>query len=364
LIAQYLLASLQPLPVYISVLALAGELVLLMRSRSTGKLQRLYWLPLLFMFWANVDIGFVFGIVVLLLFLTDSAIQYWTRQTGATWTDDQSPLSITMPSVIAGGAILASFMTPYGWGAYCVFFAQATSTANAYFPELQAPRFRAPQDYILMLLIMSAFLVLGIRRSRDPFFLGLLGLCMVLAFRSQSDAWLAVLASIAVLASSTPASEDQPALLSRRQLLFAVIAAVIVLFTASKLYLPRGREAILAKLSQSYPVSAANYIRHGNLPQTLFNPRPWGGFLAWYLPEYPVAVDGRVDLYGSDFNIQYAKTMNFDQHYSTFPPLNQAGTLILEKDSLIGQALPAVSGFKTAYSDDVAVVLLREGSMK
>ena len=70
-------------------------------------------------------------------------------------------------------------------------------------------------------------------------------------------------------------------------------------------------------------MAAAEYIRAHQLPEPLFNSFPWGGFLTWYLPEYPVAIDGRTDLYGADFNIQYAKVMNAEAHYSTFPPLNQ-----------------------------------------
>ncbi len=363
LIAQYLLASLQPLPVYCSVLALAAELTLLIRSRETGSLAPIYWLPLLFVLWANLDIHFVFGIVLLLLFWASSAAQGWAERNGTKWYESRrSPLPIKQLSLITGAAILASFVTPYGWRLYGLYFSQATSPANTYFPELQALRFRSPQDYILMLLIMAAFLALGLRRSRDPFFLGLLVLCTVLAFRSQSDTWLAVLASIAVLAGSPRAGETKSELISSRQLFIATLAAVIVLVAAGRIYLPHGRSAALAKISKSYPVSAANYIRDSHLPQPLFNPLPWGGFLTWYLPEYPVTIDGRTDLYGSDFNIQYAKTMNFDQHYSAFAPLNQAGTLLLQKDSLMGQALPSARGFKTVYSDDVAVVLLREGS--
>jgi len=73
-----------------------------------------------------------------------------------------------------------------------------------------------------------------------------------------------------------------------------------------------------------------------------------------------VAIDGRTDLYGPDFNIQYAKIMNAEAHYSTFPPLNDASTILLEKNSLMGKALPNVRGFRMAYSDNVAVVLVRE----
>ncbi len=124
----------------------------------------------------------------------------------------------------------------------------------------------------------------------------------------------------------------------------------------------QSRDAVLAKIAESYPVAAADYIRTNNLPGPLFNSFPWGGFLTWYLPEYPVAIDGRADLYGPDFNVHYAKVMNFEEHYSTFSPLNEARVILLENNSHMAVALASVPGYKTAYSDNVAVVLVRDQS--
>jgi len=217
--------------------------------------------------------------------------------------------------------------------------------------------FRAPQDYLLLLLTMAAFLSLGLRRSRDFLQISLLVLCAIASFYSQADSWLVLLASIAVVAAGDSKPEPSSA---ARSVIFAAASAIVLLGIAILVRFPRDPEPMLAELGQTYPVVAADYIRDHHLPQPLFNPIPWGGFLAWYLPEYPVAIDGRTDLYGDDYNIHYAKVMNADEHYSTFPPLNQASTLILQKNSLMGVALATVPGFKTVYSDDVAVVLVRE----
>src|SRR5271167_1002519 len=66
--AQYAVPSLPPGPVVSSIVLFAIELALLFRSRRTDILRPLVWLPLLFMIWANLDIGFIFGLLVLLLF--------------------------------------------------------------------------------------------------------------------------------------------------------------------------------------------------------------------------------------------------------------------------------------------------------
>lgn len=357
---QYLLWGMQPLPVYCSVLAFGIELMLLFRSRHDGDQRTLLFLPVLFLFWANLDPHFVYGIVALLLF----AVVSTAEQAGVSWMqrENASP-AIEFVWAVTGVSVVTTFLTPYGWGVYASFWAQAAGAVNQRMPDFQSLRFRTPQDYVLLLLAMAAFLALGLRRSRDLFQIGLLALCLMASFHAQRDAWLTALAAVAVLANAVPdEKKKQPESNSRSTytpLLFAAGLSLVVLLIAFAVGVPR-REVVLARIGEAYPVGAANYIREHRLPAPLFNPYPWGGFLTWYLPEYPVAIDGRMDLYGPDFNAQYAKVMNFEAHYSTFPPLNDAGTILLEKNSNMAKALATVAAFKTAYSDDVAVVLVRE----
>ena len=145
-----------------------------------------------------------------------------------------------------------------------------------------------------------------------------------------------------------------------RQFGSALALAVVIVAIAGHHYGPGKRVDFVEKIGSAFPVRAADYIRQHQLPQPLFNTLPWGGFLTWYLPEYPVAIDGRTDLYGAAFNMQYAKLMNAEVHYSTFAPFNNARTILLEKNSLMGMALPKITGFTVVYSDDIAVVLVRQ----
>jgi hypothetical protein len=362
-VAQYLLFQMPPLPVFCSVLALSIELILLLEFRGRGSRWVIFSLPLLFLAWANLDSHFVYGILVLLLFVAAWLAEPKLSPTAPGISERKRMRSVVLLAIVAA-SIVATWMTPYGWQPWATFWANATSAANVYFPDYQGLRFRSPQDYVLMLLTMAAFLSLGMRRSRDLFQISLLVLCTVAAFHAQRDGWLLVLAAVAVIAN--PVTEEAPSGErratsgeSRATFLLAAGVSLVLLLVVVAARIP-GRDAVLAKISEHYPVAAADYIRTNHLPTPMFNPYPWGGFLTWYLPEYPVAVDGRTDLYGPDFNIQYAKTMNFEAHYSTFLPLNGAGTILLDKSSTMASALPKVRGFKTVYSDNVAVVLVRE----
>lgn len=363
-IAQYILINLPPLPMYCSALLFAAELLLLMGPLSAGDVRWLYGLPPLFLLWANMDVQFVIGVFVLLLFGVATVLEYWGARSGIEWLERTANLNLKSLFAVTAASLIATMLTPYGWRLYGVFFAQVTSAANPYFPGFLALRFRSPQDYVLLLLLAASFLALGMRRSRDLFQITLLLLCAFASFHSQRDAWLATLAAVAVLGfpTSGPASEEEPKspALQRSQAMFAAVLALLLIVAAAVIHFPRSHTALLAKVGRAYPVAAAAYIRDHGLPQPLFNSIAWGGFLTWDLPEYPVAIDGRTDLYGDDFNIQYAKVMNAEAHFSTFAPFNQAATLLLEKNSLMGKALPAVAGFKVVYSDNVAVVLVRE----
>ena len=366
--AQYILGSVQPGPGYCSVLLFAVELFLLNESRRAGSVRPLYGLPPLFLVWANLDIQFVYGILLLVLFLITFWLQHLGPRPGVGHLQQKwTAVAAQKTGIVATLCGIATVVTPYSYHLYGVFFASVTSAASRYFPDFHAMGFRQSQDYVLMLLTMGAFLALGLRRSRNLFQIALMIGCTMLSFHAQRDAWFATLAAIAVMGEAirdTGGVADAHHKRARnRQVLIAAGLSVAILMLAAALGIPRSHEALMAKVAQTYPVAACNYMREhrreGELPQPLFNPYEWGGFLTWYLPEYPVAIDGRADLYSDDVVIQYSKAMNADVPYQSYPAMANAGTLLLQRNSLMGQALSTLPAFRVAYSDRVAVVLVR-----
>jgi hypothetical protein len=368
--AQYILATVPPGPVYCSIILFGLVLLVLLEARQSVTLRSLYWLPPIFLLWANLHIQFVEGVVALLLLFV-AALAWRLAPERRKTTRDKSPAptrrhhnggvpSIALGSLttIAAISLAATLITPYLYRPYTVFFASAFSSANQYLPDHKAPSFRQPQDYILLLLVMSAFLVLGLRRSRDPSLLALLAGCAALSFFSQRDTWLVTLAAVAVIGSDPRPLENSSCMVSNRNMLIAAALAVALLLIAA-LHIPP-REVLLAKAAQGYPVTAADYIRDHHLPQPLFNAYEWGGFLTWYLPDYPVAIDARTGHYDNDFITQYSKAMNADIPYKEFPAMADARTIILPRTAIIAQALSTLPVYKIAYSDPVAVVLTKE----
>ncbi len=357
-LAQACLFPSQLRPGLCSIAFFAAELALLLRSRQTGQARSLLWLPLIFLLWANLDRQFTYGLLTLALF----CVTVLGQRTFSRPTRENS--SGGMPygalGMAAGGSLLAAFVSPYGYRLPVLLWQSALdSAADRYFRELHAMRFRQPQDYIILLLMMTAFFALGRRRSRDFFLYTLLILSAAISFRLQRDTWLVVVVAVAVIADAVRASEDKKSTaenLPERNWVIPGLATVVLAIIG--LCRVPARVCML-KIRENFPVRACDSIRRQHLPQPLFNIYPWGGFLTWYLPEYPVSIDGRTDLYGDEINIGYFKLVQAEIPLQSYAAFAQAKTMLLESNSALTQALKTLPNFRVVYEDDQATVIVR-----
>lgn len=365
-LGQYVISNLQPLPYVFSILFFALELGLLIRARYTAETRLLFWLPVLFIFWPNLHVQFVIGLLLLALFLFSLWIEHGLRVLGFRWIDDRIlKLALKPVSIVTGLSFIATFLTPYTVhllpSAFAVLYSPA---AFEHFAEMTSMGFRRPQEYVLMLLVMGAYLALGRRRSLALFELLTLIAGMALAFRIQRDAWVAVLPAIVVLANGSLLAfgkkPDRGRDSGRADSWAGFgLSALIVLIAA--LFLPH-QESLMARVSQNFPVKACNYIRDHQLPQPIFNAYIWGSFLTWDLPEYPVVVDSRAELYGNDQLAEYFDIVGGAKRLEDEPMVAHAGTLLLERQSAMTKALTTLPGLKgqyrVVYSDDMASVFV------
>ena len=93
----------------------------------------------------------------------------------------------------------------------------------------------------------------------------------------------------------------------------------------------------------------------------MLNHYDWGGYFIWELPQYPVFIDGRADVYGDALE---------DERSSLYWVLRKDWEEVLERrgirmivvppDAPLVTALQLVPGWKQAYTDPQAVILTRE----
>lgn len=365
-VAQYVVPDLQPESSSLSMLFFGIELLLLVQSRRTGHVRRLFWLPPLFLLWANVDVRAVIGLFLLILFLAALACEDAWRGLGMSFLQNRYELlPLKRVSGIVAASVVCTLLNPYSFRIFSDFARDLySSTGFQYFGEMRAMSFRHPHEYLLMLFVMTAFLAMGRRRSLEAFELFALVAGTLLAFRVQRDAWLAVLTAVTVIASGF-SPQQQPAEPGQTGKWQTPLTATLVMgiFLIAGLCL-RSNTALLSQVGQSYPVRACDYIAKNHLPQPLFNTYSWGGFSTWYLPDYPVSVDSRVDLYGDKILGRYFELVGGKARLDGDPTFARARTLLLERQSGMTKALsdiPALSSqYRLVYSDDVAAVFVRQ----
>ncbi len=360
--AQYAMPNLPPGPVVCSIVLFAIELNLLFDARRMGNARPLFWLPLLFVLWTNLDVGFMFGLLLLLLFSAVAFGEEIGRRSGTGRSIGEKPVPPRIAAMVLAASFVAAVVSPYFFHS----FSAATEELwllVPYVQNLHAISFRHPQDYVLLLLAMAACFSLGRCRSRDIFQIVLMIACLALAFTRQRDIWLLALASVAVIADALPMAttlaETNDYLRWRQEKLIAAGLVLIAFVVAVISRVPSSREALLSKVGETFPVRAGDYIRANHLPPPMFNAYDWGGFLTWYLPEYPVSIDSRTALYGDEIDARYFKVTTAEIPLDADPSFAKARTILLSKDSPMAVALSAVPQFRVAYRDDVAMVLLQ-----
>jgi len=367
-VAQYVIWSLQPLPYVCSIFFLTIEIELLMSSRRTGSPRRLFWLPLIFAVWANFHVQFLLGLVLLGLFLISLCAESWLRGMGVSWLSSRiGPIPLIPASAAVALSTLATLATPYTFRLLPqAFHALYSDVAFEHFTELGSMSFRRPQEFALMLLLMMAFLALGRLRALELFELLMLSAGTAIAFRIQRDSWMVVLPAVAVLASgflSRPNDDD-----SDRASAFkwggAYVAGITVLvLVIAALRLP-SRDVLMGRVNQNFPVKACDAIVANKLPAPLFNAYSWGSFVTWYLPQYPVIVDSRTEMYGDDNLAKYFDVVGGKGRLEDAPMVATAGTLLLERNSAIAKALTNLprlrSQYRLVYSDEIASVFIPE----
>jgi hypothetical protein len=354
------LFNLMPRPVFFSMMLFCVTLTLVLEANRTGRIQLLYWLPLVFVLWANLHIQFIYGLFVVGLLLAVNVAQLLTEYVGwaPAWLQAPTLPPATLAAVFAA-CVIATCLGPNSYHLYQVILGYAGSkTPYMMIRELQPLSFRAYNHYVQLLLAAGAFFVLGRQNKVDPFKLALLAIASAVAFRTMRDAWFICIPAAGCIADSLADETQREAEETWFEKLgvAATVALALLLFSGSTDFNRRGLDRAI---SSFLPVNAANYLRRNPAPGPLYNTLDWGGFLIWYMPDYPVAIDGRTDLYGDELEERFFSTANGAPSFASDPYLNQAGVVILQKSNNLVTFLEADQRFRRVYEDRLAAVFVR-----
>jgi len=389
-----------PRPFFFSIALFAVTLTLLLEVNRGQDVKNLFWLPLMFWIWANLHIQFIYGLFLVGLFAgvcvarsllsaladaTKSSVIKRLAVASAPPGGQESPPYTGKLILIFAACVLATLLGPYTYHPYLVVFeySKAKFTYSVII-ELQPLSFRGYSHFLELFLAAAGFLAVGWQAQLRPdatepgaaakigldlFKVSLLAIGTVVAFRTMRDAWFICLPAAACIADAlrararectqelvaeTPAARD---LWLGRLGTAAVVAICLILVASAVDFNERGLDRAI---STGYPVNAINYLRRNPVPGPLYNNLNWGGFLMWYMPDYPVAIDGRNDLYGDDLDILFYNSQVAQESYKTDPYLDACGVVLLDSTLPLAKVLTIDPRFELVYHDDIATVFRRK----
>lgn len=285
-----------------------------LESYRWKRIKHLYWLPLLMLFWTNSHPGFAAGYILLFIYFLDASLALLVKDKAFGFKEIGRKLRHSDVShfiIIAILLLLASSINPSGPRILLYpFETLSIGILRDFIQEWQSPNFHdlAMQPFLWSLLLIIALLGFSKRRIVLSDFLLISVFAYMALMAGRNIALFALAAAPAMSRHGQDVSSriarkfnfrlrmDRPPTGIQKYLNVAILLIVILLvLVKSSLVIDRDRNTDY--FAEGLPLEAVQYLSVNRPQGNLFNSYNWGGYLIWALPQYPVFVDGRTDLY-------------------------------------------------------------------
>jgi hypothetical protein len=379
----------RPQLVSLVLMALVGYLLYLYKWK---RVDRLWLLPLVFILWANLHGGWPLGFMLIGCLIAGEILNNLLGTHAEEVLNRKQVLRVLLWGGLSVVALLVNangfkiLLIPFQTIGVKVLQNFVAEWASPDFHEL----FQQPFIWLLLLLLASVglsgkrldgtdlltvslfiYLTLVARRNYGPFALAALPVvsrhlwAAILAWSNREPAtgWKIRLGLVkpegeesvdqAVKANQLPAI--RPEVMKAINL---ALVAFIAFAAIGKLYVTANPILVDSYLNSSYPVKAIDWIRTHHPAGPLLNEYNWGGYLTWFLRDYPVFVDGRTDLYGDEVLGQWITTVQAGKDWQAILDKWKIRLVLVEPGRPLAVALP-LAGWKLLYQDEQAVVFGR-----
>jgi hypothetical protein len=281
----------------------------------------LFWLPLLFLFWASAHGGFLAGLAVLTMFIGVKLFELISaKKFPFKFLDYEKVLNFKQIAVVAfffGLSFLATLCTPYGWRLYELFWGYRDNFYQSHISEWLG-EYVYPFQYtqlvyleiILLFFVLTLFSILVFKNERlkkiDLWSLSLIGVFFILSFKARRHFPLLFIVSLPILAKffieffHIKFVFGGGAKIKNRFIstTIAILYVVVILIAAFSLTFCLSNKPE-KYFQDSYPYEAVKFLRaHPEWNERkIFNEYGWGGYLIWQYPERKLFIDGRLPQY-------------------------------------------------------------------
>lgn len=344
-------------PQVVGYLLLTVELLLVHLGRTRNP-RWFFGLPFLFGLWVNCHASFFLGFFVLGVFLFCSFLDFQASSLVCVRWDRTARLTFSLAAAISAVAL---FLNPVG--AKQVMYPVNTMLRlpiNLSQSEEWKPLLVSDPRGIALLGILALVGVVLIIQRKEVLFLDellMLGAGAWLALNHQRMAFVfGILAGPVVcrLISACWDKYDADKDLPLPNAILLTMAALAVFFAFPS------RQALARQVDAGNPVKAVSYIRTHRLSGNMLNSYVYGGYLIWALPEKPVFVDGRGDVFEWTGVLgEFVKLATLQADPSELLDKYDVSFCLLERDAPMTYVLPLMHNWQRVYSDDKSVIFAR-----
>jgi hypothetical protein len=358
---------------YLVTFLLAAVFLWILEDFRWRKVDRLWWLPVLMVVWVNSHGGFVVGILLWGVYIAEALI-FWLY---ARFTHGDTVASFRkVPGrLLTIGVFLLVAVLINPSGGLMFLYASKTIGIGAlqeYIQEWQSPDFHSLQVQPFVWLLLLAIGVIGASRKRLALsdYLLFSGFAYMGLMAGRNVALFALAAPVVLTRYAAPLleslgrkhgyrglAEQKP--LGRSQYLNWLLLILVLLAVAMKSFLVFPAKVNEEVFRGTMPVSAVEYLRTVKPEGRLFNTYNWGGYLLWALPEYPVFIDGRTDLYSDEVINQWLQVMRAEPGWKQVLEDYEINLILVERESFLDRILAHDSSWISVYEDDQAVIFER-----
>jgi hypothetical protein len=346
--------------------------IYLLFSYKYRKIDRLWWFVPLMLVWGNLHAGFSIGFILLFGVVAGEIVANVFNR-GGEYTISLTGIRKLLLIALVSVAVLV--VNPYTFDMLLVPFQTVSIGAlRRFIQEWNSPNFQESQTWPFLMLLFGVLGAVGASKRRlqwTEFFL-LIGTAFLALTAGRNIALFAVVATpiftfhIESILEERGWSFKPTTRVTRTQArINAVLAAVIVLGVLAYIVSVLEPESVNEAQREFLPVQAAEFIESEQPAGPMFNSYNWGGYLMFALPDYPVYVDGRTDLYKNDFLLRYLDTAVAGDDWRDVLDEDGINLVVVESGSGLGRVLADEPGwtqiYPTAdYPDDDRVIYQRD----
>jgi len=329
-------------------------LLVLERFQRTGK--GLWVLPLLFAVWINLHGSWVFGLVVMGIYIASGLVE---GQWGVVWAERWSPSQLRKLLLAFTASVAALFANPYGYKAvlypFDLLFRQKINLDNM--GEWRSVDFHSGWGKLAMIMILG---MLGAAWfSRKPWKLRDILLAVFAVWAALNHLRFLLFAAIILVPILAPrlrlllapydAKKDKP-------WLNLAITAVIVAIIISSFPSAAGLQDHIDSL---FPRDAVRFMQQRQISGRLFNWYDYGGYIEFYAPSIKTFTDGRTDIFVYNGILSdYIKINAIEQPVELLDKY-KIDYVLFPVNHRVGYVLDHSPEWRTIYEDKVAKLFQR-----